>query len=360
MEMNRSLIAGALVFAGFLVIGRALLCGNHVLMKGDEFLHLPSRRQFLSSALLGSSFLSCSQVAQANPTQGFYEVQNQRIFDTSRRSFLPPEPEKLIRNNFDRRVICVGESHTHPLHHRMQLKIIEAFNKINREDQPLAIGLEMFYRQHQNALDKYVFRQGTLDQLKRETDWDRTWGFSFASYCKIFRYAQKNGIRLVGLNAPTQLMALVGRTGLNELPPPVKELLPEVDLTNAKHQTRFMDKMKSFGNLHGPLAEDRLLRMYEIQTLWDEYMADSASKYLENTKEKDGRMIILAGSGHIEQRDGIPDRISRRIGEPSFTVVPQDVDWTDFGLPAIEKPLGREYGDWIFYTERQIEDAQQA
>lgn len=39
----------------------------------------------------------------------------------------------------------------------------------------LAVGMEMFYRQHQNILDDYVFGAGTLASLKQDTNWDKTW-----------------------------------------------------------------------------------------------------------------------------------------------------------------------------------------
>jgi len=316
-----------------------------------------SRKKFIGE-MISLGFLSSIFPANAlvKPIKDFYDLQNGRIFDTRIHSFLPADPEKLIHKHLEQRFFCVGESHTHPLHHWMQLKMVEAL-KYGDEERPLAIGLEMFYRQHQEALDRFVFRQGSLEQLKRETNWDQTWGFSFSSYCKIFKFAQRNGIRLVGLNAPSPVIALVGSRGLDKLPPQLKELLPEVDLSNVNHRRRFMSKIQSFGGMHGPLSEERLQHMYEAQTLWDEYMAESASKHLSKTKTQGGRMIILAGTNHIEARDGIPDRITRRIDEPSFTMIPQDVEWTEVGLPAIDKPLDREYGDWIFYTQKQIEDA---
>jgi hypothetical protein len=43
-------------------------------------------------------------------------------------------------------------------------------------NEPMAVGLEMFYRQHQKALDRYVYVHGSLGLLKLETAWDSTWG----------------------------------------------------------------------------------------------------------------------------------------------------------------------------------------
>mmetsp|Transcript_20440 Transcript_20440/g.32085 ORF Transcript_20440/g.32085 Transcript_20440/m.32085 type:complete len:378 (-) Transcript_20440:571-1704(-) len=326
-----------------------------------------SRRDFLAGVVAGTSVLGFSTKANADPRNGYYELANARLYDTARRSYLPADPA-LQRALPDRlagvRCVVVGEAHTHPLHHRLELQVVEALHALaDPETAPLAVGLEMFYRQHQAALDRYVFRGGTLGQLRRETDWDRTWGFSFAAYSKIFRYAQLNGIRLVGLNAPGALVSLVGKSGIDGLPPQLKELLPEMDLNNKQHKDRFMNKMQSLAALHGggrTMSEGRLARMYEAQTLWDEYMAESVDRYLRGPGAS-GRLVVLAGVNHVEARDGIPDRVTRRAGggaAPAFTVVPQDVDWGADGLPAVAAPPGPAFGDWVYYTEKQIEDAQ--
>ena len=49
-------------------------------------------------------------------------------------------------------MICPAcHRHTNPLHHRMQLELIKAVDSM--DERPLAIGLEMFYPQHQQALE---------------------------------------------------------------------------------------------------------------------------------------------------------------------------------------------------------------
>lgn len=81
-----------------------------------------------------------------------YDVSQERIFDTRKSSFLPADPERLIvpGEGFSQRIVCLGEMHTHPLHHRMQFNVIKATHSVTRfRGEPLAIGLEMFYRQQQ-------------------------------------------------------------------------------------------------------------------------------------------------------------------------------------------------------------------
>lgn len=81
-----------------------------------------------------------------------YDVTQERIFDTRKNSFLPADPAKLIvpGAGFKEKVVCLGETHTHPLHHRMQFNVMKATHAVTKSvGEPLAIGLEMFYRQQQ-------------------------------------------------------------------------------------------------------------------------------------------------------------------------------------------------------------------
>ena len=66
------------------------------------------------------------------------------------------------------------------------------------DERPFAIGLEMFYRQHQPALDAFVFQDGSFANLKKRTRWASTWGYDFNQYAKILAYARRHGIQLVG------------------------------------------------------------------------------------------------------------------------------------------------------------------
>jgi uncharacterized iron-regulated protein len=53
-------------------------------------------------------------------------------------------------------------------------------------------------------------------------------------------------------------------------------------------------------------------------TSWDEYMADSAARFQKERGLR--RMVVLAGSGHVERGFGIPDRAAKRTGGKAATV----------------------------------------
>ncbi|CAN0343829.1 unnamed protein product [Ectocarpus sp. 12 AP-2014] len=320
--------------------------GPHGSNSGDTL-----TRQGFIGGLIGAALAPA--LVKPRPPPSYDVIKYERIFDTARKSFVPADPSRLIFPGvgFADRVVCTGEMHTHPLHHRMQFEVIKAVASVTKaKTEPLAIGLEMFYRQQQDALDRYVYSHGDLAALKLDTKWDETWGFDFNQYAKIFHYARENGIRLVGLNAPQSLLHLINKVGIAGLPQRLQEVLPEMDLSNMAHRKRFEDAINGFQHGAG-IDAAAMNRMYEAQTLWDEYMAESASRYLQRAG---GRIVLLAGNGHVQARDGIPDRVERRTGLKPFTIVPVSVEWTEDGLPDIDHPPGTAFADWVYFTQNEI------
>ena len=119
----------------------------------------------------------------------------------------------------------------------MQLELIKAVDSM--DERPLAIGLEMFYRQHQQALDAFVFEDGSFSALKRRTRWRATWGYDFNQYSKILAYARQHQIRLVGLNVPFGMVNAVANYGLDALPSDLKQFMPTVDRGQRRHFERW-------------------------------------------------------------------------------------------------------------------------
>ena len=186
-----------------------------------------------------------------------------------------------------------------------------------------------------------------MGTLKRETNWGTTWGYDLNYYSKIFSFAALNKIRLIGLNVPYQVVQLVSSSGFADLAPSLRRLLPPLDLDNGRHRKQFVDAIQ--GSMGHDADPSSVQRMYEAQTLWDEYMAESASSFV--SKYPGQMLLVIAGIGHVQGRVGIPDRIAKRTGQAPFVVLPQQVGWTEGGLPDIKEPLGKEAADWIWYTQ---------
>lgn len=302
-----------------------------------------------------------------------YDRARSVLYDTRSGSFLPPEPRRFVGTALQRcctgsqceaagqggeaRVIFAAEDHQNPLHHMMQLEIIKAVDAL--DDRPLAIGLEMFYRQHQPALDQFVFHDGDFKALKRRTRWASTWGYDFNQYAKILAYARRHQIQLVGLNVPFGLVNAVANTGLDGLPANVRQTLPQIDRGQAAHFERFRRDITEAVVRDGATMPDgpELQRWYEAELLWDEYVAESAAAYAGH--HGDARLVVLVAASRVQGRDGVPDRVSRRTGERTFPVLPLAVPWAENGLPAIRRPLGPDEADWLVYTQAEISRTRQ-
>jgi uncharacterized iron-regulated protein len=319
---------------------------------------LPSTRAIADDYCTKCSNTGCESplCKVGNSPSSWYNPDNERIFDTYHRSYLPAKPELYLSQERleGKKIVVIGETHTNPLCHRIELDVIRALAMKNmQEGQNMAIGLECFFRQHQVALDRFVFIHHDLAILKKETDWEKSWGYDLNFYAKIFNFASMHGIRLIGLNVPYQVAQLVGQVGLVNLPPKLKKLLPDVDLGVTKHREQFEAAIGAFGG-HPDMKEEAFSRMYQVQTLWDEYMAESAAIY--STNHPEDMLVVIAGVGHVAGRVGIPDRISRRLNNaPTFVIVPQPVDWiASSGLPDVTLPLNVDDCDWAWYTEREL------
>lgn len=260
------------------------------------------------------------------------------------------------------RVIFAAETHDNMAHHNLQLEVIKAVEMLDMQDQvPTLIGMEMFWRQHQPALDAFVFGRadeggGSISKLAERTEWSVNWGYPLELYSDIFQFARRRRIRLCGLNVPYPVIRQVGKKGLDSLDAETRNLLPNLDLENEDHYRRFVDQMQAFidSGEKEPVSEQKLNFSYQALTLWDEYMASSIGGYVwpsprdgigpqgETSTGKE-RMVVLVGSSHVQGRVGIPDRYKRRSGIDSLTILPVDISYSsEDAVPPSE-------ADWILY-----------
>lgn len=213
--------------------------------------------------------------------------------------------DQLVKDLRDTRVVLVGESHDRYEHHLNQLAIIRG---LYEQDPRLAIGLEFFQQPFQEYLDRYV--AGDLDErtMLKRTEYYSRWRFDYRLYRPILQFAREHGIPLVALNIPGEVTSTVAKQGLEALTPEQRKWVPEeIDRNNPAYETR----MRVFFRQHPMMAEGGFERFFDAQLLWDESMAERAARYLKDNPDR--RMVVLAGSGHLEYGDGIPSRLKRRL-----------------------------------------------
>ena len=268
-------------------------------------------------------------------------------------SFHSQQPQQEITSLDNRiaqtRVVLVGETHNNYAHHLNQLEIIRKTAKKwgGGKNNVISIGLEMVQQPFQAVLDDYIAGNITEREMLKGVEWYSRWRFDFRLYRPIFDYAKQHKIPLIALNVPIELTRKISRSGMQTLTSAERKLLPEfIDKSNASYTARLK---KVFGqHAHGKtFNQEGFNRFVDAQLAWDEGMAFAASKYL--IKHPKRKMIILAGSGHLINREGIPSRLDRLLKlspkERSLVVLSHsDTKYTkaeaDFSLPtkAVELP----------------------
>jgi uncharacterized iron-regulated protein len=243
--------------------------------------------------------------------------------------------DRLIEQVADKRVVYVGETHDQYQHHLNQLALIKG---LHAKHPDLAIGLEFFFQPFQSALDHYI--TGDIDEaeLLRQTEYFERWRFDYRLYRPIFRFAREQGIPLIALNLEREITQQVGMGGIESLSEAQLARLPrEIDRENPDYRTR----IQSIFDQHPPREGRTIENFLEVQLLWDEAMAQRAAEWLQ--AHSGGHMVILAGIGHLVYRQGIPDRLERRLPVSSSVIL--NVNQPD--------RLGPDMADYLVVAEQQ-------
>ncbi|HKL26336.1 MAG TPA: ChaN family lipoprotein [Desulfuromonadales bacterium] len=209
------------------------------------------------------------------------------------------------------RVVFVGELHDHVGHHAAQLAIIEA---LADDDRPLVIGLEMFRRDSQEALDRWT--SGDMSFLDFIEVYNDNWSM-WEAYRQIFNYARQEDVPMVGLNIPRRVTAQVSRRGFARLPAEQQRELGNVECEVSPLYEKYIRQALGGHGGHG----QQFLYFCEAQILWDTVMARHIVEYLEQNPE--ARMVVLAGSAHA-WKHGIPTRMLQ-LAEIDYRVVLPEV-----------------------------------
>lgn len=181
----------------------------------------------------------------------------------------------------------------------------------------MIIGLEMVKRPYQPWLDRYVAGEIDEETFLKGAEWRRRWGFDFALYRPILRYARDNRIPLVALNIKDEITRQVARQGIESLSPDDRALLPEIDFENTDHRAM----VRSVFDRHMSDGKMTFDNFYTAQLLWDETMATEVARVMSADRAP-RVMVVLAGSGHVRYGYGIPTRAARRGATPFKTIVP--------------------------------------
>jgi uncharacterized iron-regulated protein len=220
----------------------------------------------------------------------------------------------LIDRLLEADLICIGERHDSDLDHQVQQQIIKA---LFARDERLGVGLEMFQRPFQDAVDRYGRAELSEEDFLKATEYRQRWGFAWALYRPLADFCRRNGVPLAALNAPKELTARISKVGYAALTDDEKRQLGPIDFEVARHRGYWYERLAALHGQKDAPAEQKE-RSYQVMTTWDDYMAASAARFQQERHLR--RLVVLAGSGHIERGFGIPERACKRTGGKALTI----------------------------------------
>jgi uncharacterized iron-regulated protein len=218
---------------------------------------------------------------------------------------------ELTKDLIESRLVFVGEIHTFKRHHHIQLQTIRALKEAGA---PVAIGLEIFRRDNQTNLDRWV--AGELSEREFQKIYYKNWNYPWPLYRDIFLYARKYKIPMVGLNVPPEVTRQVAREGFASLSPKQRGDLPMV---TCRVDPEYMAFVRRSLGMHGHGGME-FTKFCEAQLVWDTAMAWSLLRYLG--KNPEATVVVVAGSGH-SWKLGIPAQIQSRSTVPFRVILPE-------------------------------------
>lgn len=219
-------------------------------------------------------------------------------------------------------VIYLGETHTSIEDHQIQRKILAGLYARNPH---LIVALEMFPRAVQPVLDRYS--QGVMEekQFLEDVGWNVVWGYPFQLYRGILSWARERRLKLVGLNAPPNVVRKIARTGISSLSVEERQqIATHMNFADAAHRAYISEEYEQHlkDNIKG------FDSYYQAQLAWEETMAETLAATPRSLQSSD-QIVVLVGKGHIVHQFGVPQRTFERIGQPYKTVVPIPSDHPD-------------------------------
>jgi uncharacterized iron-regulated protein len=267
-----------------------------------------------------------------------------RVFDTRKKQFI--DFETLASRLAAADLVFVGEQHNDPATHRMELAILEG---IARRRDSVVLALEMWERDVQPLLDRYLAGSATEEELLRD---GRPWKNYAADYRPLVELARSRSWPVIASNVPRPLASLVSRGGLTALDTLSPEVRQRVAASIACPEDQYFEKFRAaMGDLssHQPgsgpdSSAARLLRIYQAQCIKDETMGESVAR-----SWAPGRLVVhYNGAFHSDFRLGTVDRARQRTqGADVLVVTAVPVAELDRLKPSKEE---RKRADYLVYV----------
>ncbi|MGB0749529.1 MAG: ChaN family lipoprotein [Magnetospiraceae bacterium] len=244
-----------------------------------------------------------------------------------------PGNARVIASLAQSNIVLLGESHDRPEHHSWQLQTLSALHGYRSK---IVLGFEMFPRETQPVLDKWVRGDLTAAEFLREANWYENWNFPAHLYMPLFQYARQNHIPMKALNVKIDLIRAVRQEGWENVPLADRAGLSTPALASDAYKKDLREIFESHagGNPHGGASaapteaekaemEIQFDRFVQAQLTWDRAMAEGLDK--ARTEHPDALVVGIIGGGHLQYGYGVPHQLTELRRRSVAVALPWDV-----------------------------------
>ncbi len=225
------------------------------------------------------------------------------------------------------RVLFIGEEHTNGEFHRAQLRVIETLHAVGRK---VIVGLEMFPYTTVQPLSDWSAGKLTETAFLEQSRWYETWSHHWGHYRDIFNFARDQRLRMVGVNAPRDVVRTVRAKGLESLDAESrKHMPPSIDTSSAEHRQLVRSYFETDDPLHSKMPPEQIEGLYLAQVTWDSAMGWNAGQALSTPVDPREIVVVLIGSGHVAYGLGAERQLAPHFQGRIASLIPVTVRDSD-------------------------------
>ena len=250
--------------------------------------------------------------------------------------------EQMLKKIEPYSVIFIGDHHAEPELHKKIASLIASLSKTGFK---IHLANEWFNPSDDKTL--HAFTDNTIDEKEflEQIAWNkRLKYYDYDSFKPIYEAVKQYQGRLYGINLSKKQKKKISDQNLLFMSTQEQQFNQDLDLEVNPHKELVMPYLN---HCHAPKKDESLKeciqRMYRVQVAWDTKMALESYRLAQGLKQ-DEKLLVFAGSMHIQDHLGIPLRFARLSNLPTLSIVPVDhrTDEADNG-----------FGDYLlFYQEK--------
>lgn len=230
--------------------------------------------------------------------------------------------KEMIRELQPYPIIFIGDHHSENDLHTNIGKLIKDLSDAGTK---VKLANEWFYPSDNKILEAFTSEDINETEFLKKIKWKKRFKYyEYDSFRPMYEAVKETQGKLYGINLSKAQRKKISDQNLSGMSENEKLFNARLDINVSAHQGLVMPYLS---HCHAPKKDESLdectKRMYKVQVAWDTKMALESYK-LSQTLEENEKLIIFAGSMHIENRLGIPLRFSRLSNLPTATIIPAE------------------------------------